>query len=82
MIVALAEHDGGKPANPFRGERVAAGEPHLDGPAAGHMPPRQAGGQGGGVVGDHEVAGAQEVDQRGPAGVDDLPAGIDHQEPG
>ncbi len=23
-----------------------------------------------------------EVDQRGPAGVDDLPAGIDHQEPG
>ena len=38
------------------GERVAAGEPHLDGPLL--APPRQAGGQGGGVVGHHEVAGA------------------------
>src|SRR5262249_32712831 len=68
-VVARAEHDGGKPADVVRGEGAPAGKPHFDGAAAGHVLAVEAGGQGGGIVGDHQVAGPQELDERGAKGV-------------
>src|SRR5262249_62178247 len=54
--------------------------PTAPGAAAGHVLAVEAGGQGGGVVGDHQVAGPQELDKRGTRSVDDLPARIDHEQ--
>ena len=68
-VVAGAEHDGGKLADVVRRQRAPAGEPHLDGAAARHVLAAQAGGQRRGVVGDHQVAGPQELDERGARGV-------------
>ena len=79
-VVARAEHDGGKLPDVIRRERAATGEPHFDRAAGRHVLTVEASGQGGSVVGDHEVAGPQEIDERGPRDMSDLPTRVNHEQ--
>jgi len=58
--VAGAEREGDEPAHVVRAERGTAGQPDLDGLSGRLVGAREAGRNGGGVIRDQQVAGAEE----------------------
>src|SRR5215469_11851633 len=77
--VALAEDDGGKPMDVGGAERCPPGETDLDRRSRRQMDAGKAGRQGRRVVGDHEIARAQELDEIRAQAVPDAPGPIDRQ---
>src|SRR6478609_8467582 len=78
--IAFPKDNSGKPSHLI--QRAAARKAYFDAAAAGNMPPRKAGGQRGGVIGNHNIAGKWKVYEFGSRTMPNLPPVIGRQEQG
>jgi len=76
--VTRPEHDDGEMPDIVHRERAPAGESHFDAAARRYMLAVQARGQGGGVVGDHVIAGLEEIGQGRTGQMADASARVNH----